>query len=718
MKNYNSDQIKNLTLLGNAGSGKTTIAEVMLLNGKIISRIGNIENKNTVSDYNEIEHERQSSVYSSVLYTEWNNNKINMFDTPGLDDFIGGVVTSLGVSDAALMVINAQHGVEVGTEIHWRYASNHNKPVIFVANQLDHDNVNFDKVVESAKQSFGNKVTLIQYPINAGPNFNAVIDLIKMSMLKWPEKGGIPEVLPIPDSETDKANELHAQLVEAAAESDEKLMESFFENETLTEEELIEGIRLGVKNRGMFPMFCVSANKNMGIVNIMEFIGNLTPSPIDISGAKTVEGKEIKCDPKAPVSIFVFKTSVEHHLGEICYFKVMSGTLTEGMDLINVNTGSKERLSQLYCGAGKNRVKVTSLSAGDIGATVKLKDTKTNNSLSVKELSCDFQPIDLPNSKYRIAIKAVDDSNDEKVSEILQRMHLEDPTLILEYSKELKQIILHGQGELHLNTIKWSFDNIHNVNIEFISPKIPYRETITKLAQSQFRHKKQSGGAGQFGEVYLFIEPHSDNSPDRTSFKANGKELKVSIRKKDEYDLDWGGKFVFYNCIVGGSIDGRFLPAIYKGIMEKLENGPLTGSYARDIRVYVYDGKMHPVDSNEISFKIAGSKAFSDAFKHAGPKIMEPIYDVEILVPADRMGDVMSDLQGRRSIILGMNSEGGVEKISCRVPLAEMNKYSTILSSLTSGRATYSMKYREYAQVPMDVQEKLLAEYEAEQEDD
>jgi len=718
MKNYNSDQIKNLTLLGNAGSGKTTLAEIVLFNGKVISRIGNIENKNTVSDYNEIEHERQSSVYSSVMYTEINGNKINIVDAPGLDDFVGGVVTSLGVTDAALMVLNSQHGVEVGTEIHWRNTNKYNKPVIFVANQLDHDNANFDKVVESTKQAFGPKVTLAQYPINPGPNFNAVIDLIKMSMLKWSDKGGNAEVLPIPESELDKANELHAQLVEAAAESDEKLMESFFENETLTEEELINGIQMGVKTRGIFPVFCASASKNMGVIRLMEFISTLAPSPIDMPAAKTFEDKEIECDPKAPVSIYVFKTSIEHHLGEISYFKVMSGTLKEGMDLINVNTGSKERVSQIYCGAGKNRVKVTSMSAGDIGATVKLKDTKTDNSLSEKELSCKFIPIELPNSKYRVAIKALDESDDEKVSEILQKMHLEDPTLILEYSKELKQLILHGQGELHLNTVKWAFDNIHNVGIEFIAPKIPYRETITKLAQSQYRHKKQSGGAGQFGEVYLFIEPHSDDTPDRIEFKANGKEMKISIRKKDEYTLDWGGKFVFYNCIVGGSIDTRFLPAIYKGIMEKLENGPLTGSYARDIRVYVYDGKMHPVDSNEISFKIAGAKAFSDAFKQAGAKIMEPVYDVEILVPSERMGDVMSDLQGRRSIILGMSSEGGAEKISCKVPLAEMNKYSTILSSLTNGRATYSMKFSEYTQVPMDVQEKLLAEYEAEQDEE
>lgn len=718
MKAYKSDQIKNLTLLGHSGSGKTTLSEAMLLNGKVISRRGDIDNKNTVSDFNEIEHERLSSVYSTVLYTEWNNKKLNIIDAPGLDDFIGGTITAMGVTDAALLVINGQQGVEVGSEIHWRYASKHNKPVIIVANQLDHDKANFDKVIETTKQTLSSKVTLVQYPVNPGPDFNAVIDLIKMSMLKWSSKGGEAEITAIPESEKDKANELHAQLIEAAAENDEQLMEAFFENETLTEEELIKGIKLGVINCGIFPVLCVSAEKNMGVTDLMEFAGNLAPVPSDMPAAKTIDNKDIPCDPDASTSIYVFKTSIEHHLGEISYFKVMSGNLTEGMDLINTNNGSKERLSQIYCVAGKNRVKIESLTAGDIGAAVKLKNTNTGDTLSIKDMPVKIQAIELPDPKFRLAIKAIDESDDEKVSEVLHKIHQEDPTIILEYSKELKQLIVHGQGELHLNTLKWVFDNIHNIGIEFITPKIPYRETITKLAQAQHRHKKQSGGAGQFGEVYLFIEPHDDVSPDRTNFKADGKDQKISVRSKNEFELDWGGKLVFNNCIVGGSIDTRFLPAIQKGIMEKLETGPLTGSYARDIRVYVYDGKMHPVDSNEISFKLAGAKAFTAAFKKAGPKIMEPVYNVDILVPSEKMGDVMSDLQGRRSIILGMNSEGGYEKISTKIPLAEMSKYATVLSSLTNGRATYTMKFDEYTQVPMDIQEKLLAAYEAEQEEE
>ena len=716
MKTYQTEQIRNIVLTGNSGSGKTTFAESMLFNGGVIARRGNVENKNTASDYNLIEHENENSLYSTVLYSEFNGHKINILDTPGLDDFVGGVVSSMHVSDSCLMMISAHNGVEVGTEIHFRHSDAAGKSLVFVINSLDHEKSNFEKAVEIMKERFGHNVVLVQFPVNEGSGFDSVIDVIKMKMYKYPAKGGKPEILEIPDDHKDRAEELHNELIEKAAENDEGLMELFFENDSLTEDEMRKGIKLGLVERGIFPVFCSSAKNDMGVSRIMEFLVNASPAPGDVPAPKNSKDNEIKCDPSGPTSLFVFKTSIEEHIGEVNFFKVMSGTITEGIDLINTTTSNKERISQIYVSAGKNREKVNKMVAGDIGATVKLKGTKTNHTLNAPGQSWSFSPIKFPEPKYRTAIKTISEGDDEKLGEVLGRMHEEDPTIIIEYSKELKQIIIHGQGEYHLNILKWHLDNVYKVETEFIAPKIPYRETITKVSQADYRHKKQSGGAGQFGEVHMIIEPYVEGAPDPTSYKVTGKEIKVNVRKKDEYDLNWGGKLVFYNCIVGGSIDARFLPAILKGIREKIEEGPLTGSYARDIKVAVYDGKMHPVDSNEISFKLAGRNAFSNAFKEAGPKIMEPIYEVEIFVPADRMGDVMSDLQGRRGIVLGMSSEKGFEKISAKVPLAEMNKYSTALSSLTNGRAMYSMKFSEYTQVPGDLQNDLLKAYAEEQE--
>lgn len=718
MKIYQPNELKNIALIGNAGSGKTTLAECMLFEGGVISRRGDIDDKNTVSDYNEIEQEQGRSIFSTVLYTEWQDKKINFIDTPGLDDFIGGVISTLSVANTGLMLLNAQQGVEVGTEIIGRYTKKFNTPLIFAVNQLDHEKANFDKTIEETKQHFGNKVILVQYPVNVGLEFNAVVDVLKMKMYKWGAEGGEPEIVDIPADQKDKAEELHNQLVEAAAENDEKLMELFFEEGSLNEDQMREGIKIGMVKRELFPVFCISAKKDMGVRRLMEFILNVSPFVSDMPAEKTTDGEEIKCDPNGPTSIFVFKTSIEQHLGEVLYFKVLSGIVEEGMDLINQTKDSKERLTQLYVVAGKNRTKVNKLVAGDIGATVKLKDTKTNDTLNSKNTNWVISPIQFPEPKYRTAIKATNEAEDEKLGEALSRIHAIDPTILIEYSKELKQIILSGQGEFHMNTLKWQLDNIYKIDTEFQNPKIPYRETITKVAQADYRHKKQSGGSGQFGEVHIIIEPYKEGMPEPTFYKFGEKEQKINVRGKDEYDLAWGGKLVFYNCIVGGSIDARFLPAILKGIMEKMEEGPLTGSYARDIRVMVYDGKMHPVDSNEISFKIAGMQAFRTAFKNAAPKILEPIYSVEVLVPSDYMGDVMSDLQGRRAIIEGMSSESGYEKIIAKVPLAEMNKYSTALSSITSGKAMYSMRFSDYSAVPGDIQTKLLAAYEAEQKEE
>ena len=718
MKTYQSEQIRNIALLGNTGAGKTILAESMMFEGKVIDRKGTIEGKSTVSDYSEIEQQNQRSIFSTVLYTEFNDHKLNIIDTPGSDDFVGAVISSLRPADIGVMVINSQYGVEVGTEIFGRHTEKLGKPMLFAVNQLDHDKANFDQTVESLKVSFGSKIALIQYPVNAGTDFDAFIDVLMMKMYRFKGDTGEREELDIPADEMDKASELQNALIEAAAENDETLMEKFFDQGTLTEDEMRAGIRAGLMSRGLFPVFCVSGKRNIGVKRLMEFIINVCPSPVHLPGVKTKDGKEVKCSAADPTSIFVFKTAVEPHIGEINYFKVMSGRVTEGIDLANNTNDGKERLSQLFAVAGKKREKVTELVAGDIGAAVKLKNTKTNHTLSAPGKGIEFEPLTFPNSKFRTAIKAKNESDTEKLGEYLTRAHQEDPTIIIEYSKELKQIILYGQGEHHLNILKWQLLNLYKIDVDFLPPRIPYRETITKIAQADYRHKKQSGGAGQFGEVHMVIEPHVEGAPDPVKYKVNGKEINVSVRGKEEVNLDWGGKLVFYNCIVGGSIDARFLPAILKGIMEKMEEGPLTGSYARDIRVAVYDGKMHPVDSNEISFKLAGRNAFRTAFKNAGPKIMEPIYEVEVLVPSDKMGDVMSDLQNRRAIILGMDSVKGFERLNARVPLAELNKYSTALSSLTSGRATYDMKFSSYEQVPADVQDKLLKAYEEESEEE
>ncbi len=714
MKVYQASQIKNIALLGSSGSGKTTLAEAMLFEGGVIDRRGNIENNSTVSDYHRVEQEYGYSVFSSVMYTEWLDKKLNFIDCPGSDDFITGAVTSLNVTDTALMLLNTTQGVEVGTQNLFRYTEQYNKPVIFIANQLDHEKSNFEQTIDQAVESFGSKVVIVQYPVSVGDGFNALVDVLKMKMYQWGSDGGKPEILDIPADQKEKADELHNALVEAAAENDEDLMELFFEKGTLDEDQMRSGMKKGLIARDLFPVFCVSAVKDMGVRRLMEFLGNIVPFVSEMPKPITKDAEEVTCSADGPASIFVFKTSIEPHLGEVSFFKVMSGKVAEGMDLVNMTKDAKERLSQLYCVAGSNRTKIAELVAGDIGATVKLKETKTNDTLNDKGCKYIFEPIHYPDYKFRTAIRPVSEHDDEKLGEVLQRMHEEDPTLVVEYSKELKQIIIYGQGEFHLNTMKWRIEHNDKIPVVFDRPRIPYRETITKAARADYRHKKQSGGSGQFGEVHMVIEPYEEGMPNPTSYKFNGQEFKMNIRGTDEVKLPWGGKLIFHNCIVGGAIDARFLPAILKGIMEKMEEGPLTGSYARDIRVCIYDGKMHAVDSNEISFKLAGRNAFSSAFKEAGPKILEPVYDVEVKVPSERMGDVMSDLQGRRALIEGMNSEKGFEVIKAKVPLKEMDKYSTSLSSITGGRAMFTIKFAKYDIVPHDVQEHLLAVYQKE----
>lgn len=718
MKVYQTNEIKNISILGSSGSGKTTLAEAMLYEGGVIKRRGTVEAGNTVCDYFPVEKDYGYSVFSTVFSVEWNGLKLNFIDCPGADDFIGGAVSALNVTDTALMVINAQYGVEVGTVNQFRYTEEFHKPVIFVVNQLDNDKADFDNTVAQLKENYGTKAVQIQYPVQCGAAFNAVVDVLKMKMYRWKPEGGVPEVLEIPAEEAEKATELHKILVEAAAEHDDSLMEKFFEEGTLSEDDMRAGIRAGLVSRGMFPIFCVCAGKDMCVRRTLEFLGNVVPCTDKMPRLVTTEGVEVTPSTSGPTSLFFFKTTVEPHIGQVSYFKVVSGKVKVGDDLTNADRGSKERIAQLFVVDGQMRNEVMEMEAGDIGTTVKLKDVRRGNTLNGKGCEYRFDFIKYPEPKYRRAIKPANEADAEKLSEILARMHEEDPTWLVELSKELKQTIISGQGEFHLRTLKWRIENNDKLAVEYIEPKIPYRETITKAARADYRHKKQSGGAGQFGEVHLIIEPYYEGMPAPAIYRFGGQEYRMNVRDTQVYDLEWGGKLVFVNCIVGGAIDARFLPAILKGIMGRMEQGPLTGSYARDVRVCVYDGKMHPVDSNEISFMLAGRNAFSTAFKDAGPKILEPIYDVEVFVPGDYMGDVMSDLQGRRALIMGMNSEKGYEKLMTKVPLKEMASYSTSLSSITGGRASFTMKFAGYELVPSEVQEKLLKEYETTQEDE
>ena len=718
MKVYQTSEIKNIALIGSAGSGKTTLAESMLYEAGIIKRRGSVEAKNTVSDYFPVEQEYGYSVFSTVFHVEWNNKKLNIIDCPGSDDFVGGAITALNVTDQAVVLINGQYGPEVGTQNNFRYTEKLKKPVIFLVNQLDSDKCDFDNIISTMKEIYGPKCVQIQYPISTGPGFNSLIDVLLMKKYSWKPEGGAPIIEDIPAEEMDKAMELHKALVEAAAENDEGLMEKFFEEETLTEDELREGIRKGLVTRSIFPVFCVCAGKDMGVRRLMEFLGNVVPFVSEMPKVHNTRGEEVAADSNGPTSLYFFKTGMEPHIGEVSYFKVMSGKVKAGADLSNADRGSKERVAQIYACAGANRLPVDELCAGDIGCTVKLKDVKTGNALNEKECDWKYDFIKYPNSKYSRSIKSVNEQEMEKLMAALTKMRQEDPTWVVEQSKELRQTIVHGQGEFHLRTLKWRLENNEKIQVKYGEPKIPYRETITKQARADYRHKKQSGGAGQFGEVHLIVEPYADGMPDPTVFKFGGQEFRMNIKSREEIDLEWGGKLVFMNSVVGGAIDTRFMPAILKGIMERMERGPLTGSYARDVRVIVYDGKMHPVDSNELSFMLAARNAFAAAFKEAGPKILEPIYDLEVYVPADFMGDVMSDLQGRRALIMGMDSEAGYQKLQAKIPLKELSNYSIALSSITGGRASFTTKFASYELVPNDIQQQLIQEHEAEESED
>ncbi|MEO7264436.1 MAG: elongation factor G [Ferruginibacter sp.] len=699
---YDSNHVKNIALLGHAGCGKTTLAESMLFDAGIIQRRGSIAARNTVSDYHNLETERQSSIFSSLMHCPWKDYKINIIDTPGYEDFSGEVISALRVADTGVILLNAAAGVEVGTDITWEYTDTFKTPAIFVVNKLDLPDADFDRTLREARAHFGGNVVAVQYPAQTGEGFNSIVDVLNMQMYKFPAEGGKPEKLPIPDTEKEKAEQLHKELIESIASNDESLMEKYFDKGELTEDEMKQGLHTSMIRHDIFPLFCASAEKNMGVGRIMSFIDYICPAPTEMQPQKTTSGKELPCNEKGPACIFIFKTIIEPHIGELSLFKVYSGTIKQGCELLNENTGVTEKFNQLFLMEGKNRVPVQELKAGDIGATIKLKSTHVNNTLHDKGANIELVPISFPRPDVTIAISVVNKGDEEKLSQVLHTLEEEDATVHFEVSPEVRQTLLHCHGELHLKVQQWKIEHIHKLAVKFEKPKIPYRETISRRAESSYRHKKQSGGAGQFGEVYMRIEPWYEGIPDPEG---------LNLRNKEEIDLHWGGKLVFCNCIVGGVIDARFLPSILKGVMEIMQNGPLSGCHVRDVRVSVFDGKMHDVDSNDISFKIAGMHAFRQAFMEAGPQLLEPIYTVEVLCPDEMVGAVMGDLQSRMGVVEGMEAEGHFEKISARVPLSQMYQYSSSLRSLTGGRARFNMQFHTYAPVAYEVQAKLSEAY-------
>jgi len=699
MNVYKPSQIRNVVLLGHSGSGKTTLSETMLFESDSKKRRGSIEQKNTSSDYHEIEHEKQKSVFSSLLHLDWRGSKINLIDTPGTTDYIGEVVGALRIADTAIFSLNAEYGVEVGTELQWRYTDKYNIPSLLIVNKLDSEQSRFQKTVDMAKERFGRGVVVVQYPYSEGNDFHAIIDVLKMTMYEFPEDGGKPDKLPIPDSHRAQADLLHNELVEAVAENDETLLDLYLEQGELTESQMREGLQQSLLNRDIFPLFCSCAKRNMGTGRVMGFLGNVAPNPLEANPPESTEGEEIPLKTDGDPLAFIFKNSSESHVGDMLFFKVYGGAIKTGTDLINDTNSSSVRMSSLYLVNGEDRVEVNEIDTGDLGAAVKLKNTGVNDTLHAKGKQVTIEPIHFPTPVIRTAIQLKQEGEEDKLGTALHQLQREDPSLQVEHSQELKQVIIHGQGEEHLGVIEYELKTRFNLDFNFVAPRIPYRETITKPVRTEYKHKKQSGGAGQFAAVSMLMEPLTDNMPEHSDLR---------VRDTQEIDLEWGGKLVFRNCIVGGVIDNRFMPAILKGIMEKMESGPLSNCRVRDIRISVYDGAMHSVDSNDAAFRTAALMAFRDGFLQAAPKLLEPIYNVEVNVPADYMGDVMSDISTRRGQIIGVDSEGSIQKIKAQIPLEELDHYATRLKSITQGSARYSREFAHYAQVPADIQKRVM----------
>lgn len=688
MKDLRTEIIRNIVTGAHSGSGKTSLVEAMLYSMGVTNRLGTIEQGNTVSDYNEDEIERQISLNSSILHGPWKKHKINIIDTPGFMDFFGDVVASLYVADLVLVLISAASGVEVGTEMVWQEANKQKRPRFLVINKLDRENVDFDKIVNEVKESFGSEVTVCQFPVETGPNFLKIVDVVRNKLLVFPnDKSGKYTEEEIPSDLKDKADSLRNELVESIAEIDESLMEKYFEAGELSEEEIHEGLKKAIRERLIFPIFCTSATNNVGVSSLLDAIVEFGPSPKDLGPIKSVDGEEREIDSNGPLTALVFKTIAEAHVGELSFVKVFSGTLKQGMDVQNSSQEMVERIGQMYFLNGKNKDSAESIIAGDIGALVKLKNTHTGDTLVDKGSKFKLPKIEFPEPIIRIAIKAKAKGEEDKIANGLHALHEEDPTFLVKYDPELKQTIVSGQGEMHLDIILKRLKQRFGVDVDTEKPKIPYRETIRSKAEAQGKYKKQSGGRGQYGDCWLRLEP-----------------------------LPRGEEFEFVDAIVGGVIPGKFIPAVEKGVRETMAEGVLAGYPVVDVKVTVYDGSYHSVDSSEMAFKIAASMAFKKAFVEAKPVILEPIYDVEVRVPEEFMGDVMGDISSRRGKIQGMESDGRFQIIKAKVPEAELYKYSTALRSMTQGRGIHKRSFSHYEEVPPDIQQKIIEESQKEKE--
>ncbi len=693
MKEYSVDSIRTVAFVGHGGAGKTTMTEACLYSSGGINRFGKVEEGNTVSDYHADEIERQISINASLLHCEWKGVKVNFIDTPGYTDFTGEVKSALRVADIGVVVLKAVEGAEVGTEIVWRYTKELNNAVIFVINKLDNENADFDNVVSSVKAHFSHDVTPIQFPVGKGAQFDALVDVIRMKLLKYSRDGkGKYTESDIPAEFKERADAMHEQLVEQIAETDESLMNTFFEKGGLTDAEMQKGLRLGIRERKIFPLLCAAASQNFGMTGLMDFVVDYCPHPAEMPlpmGLAPGAAKDsqpsipVKCDSSAQPVLFVFKTVSEPHVGELSFFKVFSGAASPGLDLVNNTNNKAERLSQLFVMNGKERKEVGRLLAGDIGAVVKLKDTHTNNTLSTKSLPVVLPPIKFPEPVIDMAIVAKAKGDEDKIATGLHALHEEDPTFVMSVDPELHQTVISGQGELHLGIIIKRLKSKYGVDVEMVEPKIPYRETIKGRANEvEYKHKKQTGGRGQYGHVWVKLEP-----------------------------LPRGGGFQFEDAIVGGVVPGRFVPAVEKGLVEAMAGGVIAGYKVVDVKVTLFDGSYHDVDSDENSFKIAGRMAFKKGFKEAKPILLEPIYEIEVTVPEDYMGDVMGDISSRRGKILGMDTNGSQQVIKALVPLKELHRYSTTLRSMTQGRGLHRQKFDHYEEMPREVAEKIIAEH-------
>jgi elongation factor G len=691
VKEYYPKEIRNLALIGHAAVGKTTLTEAMLYSAGETNRLGNVEDGTTISDYNADEIERKISISTSLLHCAWKNCKLNILDTPGYSDFLGEVKGTLRVADLAVIVLNSVSGVEVGTESVWRIVEEYKTPRLLFLNRMDKEHADFEKTMNMTIERFGNKVLPLQIPVNSGEHFDSIIDLLLMKMVKYEKTGsGKSSMSDIPDEFKAKAEEMREKVIEMAAENDDELLEKYFENGTLSEEEIKLGLIKGVVNQAVFPLLCGSAARNIGIHLLLDRIAESGPAADDRPpeiGKKPGTDQEVQreCKVDAPLSTLVFKTVSEAHVGELSFFRVISGRLSSGQEVLNTSRGVSEKIGQIFLMNGKNRKEVGYISAGDIGATVKLRDTHTGNTLSDKRDPVVLKGIDFPEPVIRIAIEPKSKGDEEKISTGLQTLHEEDPTFVVNMDSELRQTIISGQGELHLDIIVKRLKEKFGVDVNLVEPKIPYRETIRATAQAQGKYKKQSGGRGQYGDTWLRLEP-----------------------------LPRGEGFEFVNAIVGGVVPSKYIPAVEKGIKEAMAEGVVAGYKVTDLKVTLYDGSYHSVDSSDMAFKIAGSLGFKKAFQEAKPVILEPIYDVEVMVPEEFMGDVMGDISSRRGKISGMESEGPFQVVKAKVPLAELYRYSTTLRSLTQGRGLHRRKFSHYEEVPHDIAQKLIAAAEKE----